>query len=220
METEWGVSRNTTACGTPVSIEATSSCASSTEMLSPVLRRCAGGIVNWTRSPSTTASCTILIVSTRILGPTSPIKYARRETHRPPLPQKVVRPSGLKKVALRSAMREGSMRMTPSAPTERARTEILLTSSEAASGRTTVERLSITMKSLPPPDILKNSKAFSSGLTGLSCRRRRDHGREPIASNVRSAALVGWLGAVHRREAVIVPDPGFYRLVHITRLDR
>ena len=116
---------------------------------------------------STRASCSPDLLSNVIEAPAIPFACANFAAHRPPLPHMSASlPSALKYRIRKSPRALGTMSMSPSAPTDSLRLHSCFASS-LASLPTTFSRSSMTMKSLPAPDIFANSRATSSSSGAL-----------------------------------------------------
>ena len=179
---------------------------------SPASTRSQGSVIRiLTRSPWTWAPMMPARVSKRISAPAMPWRKAKRAAHRAPLPHiSAMLPSELKKRQRKSARSEASSRIRPSAPTDIFRRQIRAANSDGSSNGTTDRRLSIRIKSLPLPLILKKGISFMTAL-GLPARIRHLHGHE---IGVRS------LGArtVNRAHTVRVGEAGCKALGEIQLL--
>src|SRR5439155_1428515 len=102
IESDSGISLNTTKCGTPVSTRTPRTGRPSTSTSTPSSNPRGSLISNVTDDPRTSARCTITEVSTVIRPGAIPCRYATRAAQRAPLPQTAAFPSGLTQETRRS----------------------------------------------------------------------------------------------------------------------
>ncbi len=108
--------------------------------------------------PSTSADTGPARVSKVIFGPAIPFKKAKRETQRPPLPHiSTSPPSALRYRHPKSYRSDLMTKITPSAPTDSLRLQVLSTKRPNSSSLICPFLLSIKIKSFPLPFIFQNS---------------------------------------------------------------